>query len=735
MAIETDAVAQVEESRTELREKARKVLGITGEEKEKPPPLRPILKRTGVGWYPLTALGAIVVVNNFQGLAFIVLGPDIALSLGLSKATISLLVALNSAAGFAAALFFAAYVQNRPRRAMLVITAVFIWGVVGLGTGFVVGLLGMVLVRMLDGVTSSANYALDQPLLMDTYPPEGRVRALSYYQAFSVSQQIFPPLAIAILAGVFGLTWRGIFLAGGLMCVVVAFYAIRLRDPGFGHWDTGRVRELVRDGKVSDQRSDIEEHTRLGFFEIIRRILMIPTMRRILFSLGLAGMATVPFQTFFIFFLDERWGMLPEQRALFAMYAAAVAVAALLLFARRAEAIFRRDPARLFNIVALGLLIWIATVALGAVMPVFWLMALCFGLSITVWSAAQPGFYAGMYSIVPPPMRAHAGALSGLYIYAIGGIAGSILLGSVDQRFGVAGALVSLSIPGTISALLMHAASKTINKDLDQMIDEVIEEEEINKITSTGTHLPLLACRHIDFSYGQVQVLFDVSFTVDEGEMVALLGTNGAGKSTLLRVISGLGLPNRGTVRFEGTDITFLDAERRLQLGISQIPGRSIFGPLTVVQNLRLLSYSHGRDAKSIEAGIDASFDAFPVLAERRDQLAQTLSGGEQQMLALSKALILKPRLLLVDELSLGLAPTVIASLLDTVRKINQAGTAVVLVEQSVNIALSVVEHAYFMERGQIRFDGPADELLRRDDLVRSVFLKGAAAATEMKGS
>jgi ABC-type branched-subunit amino acid transport system ATPase component len=330
-------------------------------------------------------------------------------------------------------------------------------------------------------------------------------------------------------------------------------------------------------------------------------------------------------------------------------------------------------------------------------------------------------------------MRAHTSALAGLAQNFIGGLTGSIFLGSIDRRYGVTGALVALSIPGVISALMMRSASRTINKDLDRMIDEVVEEEEINKLKSSGRHLPLLACRHIDFSYGQVQVLFDVSFTVDEGEMVALLGTNGAGKSTLLRVISGLGLPTRGSVRFEGADITFLDAERRLQLGISQIPGRSIFDPLSVVDNLKLLSYSHGRDAKTIDAGIDASFEAFPVLAERRNQPAQTLSGGEQQMLALSKALILKPRLLLIDELSLGLAPTLIASLLETVRKINQAGTAVVLVEQSVNIALSLVQHAYFMERGQIRFDGRADELLQRDDLVRSVFLRGAAAAKEMK--
>jgi ABC-type branched-subunit amino acid transport system ATPase component len=238
----------------------------------------------------------------------------------------------------------------------------------------------------------------------------------------------------------------------------------------------------------------------------------------------------------------------------------------------------------------------------------------------------------------------------------------------------------------------------------------------------------MLHCRNIDFSYGQLQVLFDVSFTVDDGEMVALLGTNGAGKSTLLRVISGLGLPTRGSVRYRGADVTYIDAERRLGLGITQIPGgRAIFRSLSVEENLKLFGYTHGRDKRSIDDGIAATFDAFPRLLERREVPAGTLSGGEQQMLGLGKAFMLRPRLLLIDELSLGLAPKIVGELLDMVRRINAQGSAVVLVEQSVNVALSLVDHAYFMEKGEIRFDGRSDELLARGDLLRSVFLEGAA--------
>ena len=143
---------------------------------------------------------------------------------------------------------------------------------------------------------------------------------------------------------------------------------------------------------------------------------------------------------------------------------------------------------------------------------------------------------------------------------------------------------------------------------------------------------------------------------------------------------------------------------------------------------MKLFAFTHGRDKQAVERGIDATLEAFPRLAERRNVPAGTLSGGEQQMLGLGKAFILRPQLLLIDELSLGLAPKIVAELLEMVRRINTAGTAVVLVEQSVNVALSLVDHAYFMEKGEIRFDGKASDLLKRTDLLRSVFLKGAAA-------
>jgi ABC-type branched-subunit amino acid transport system ATPase component len=309
-----------------------------------------------------------------------------------------------------------------------------------------------------------------------------------------------------------------------------------------------------------------------------------------------------------------------------------------------------------------------------------------------------------------------------------GGLTGNFLMQAFATRYGLRWAffVIALAILGSGRAAARSA--RTVEADLDETVGALIEDHELRTRVSQGQHLPLLGVRHVDFSYGPVQVLFDVNFTVDDGEMVALLGTNGAGKSTLLRLISGISLPSRGSVHFRGSDITHVGPDSRVRLGISQVPGgRAVFGPMTVVDNLRVFGYTHGRDRRAVEAGIEASFAAFPSLAARADNLASTLSGGEQQMLGIAKAFVVRPRVLLIDELSLGLAPIVVGELLDTVREINAEGTAVVVVEQSVNIALALVDHAYFMEKGEIRFDGQADELASRPDLLRSVFLEGAA--------
>ena len=240
---------------------------------------------------------------------------------------------------------------------------------------------------------------------------------------------------------------------------------------------------------------------------------------------------------------------------------------------------------------------------------------------------------------------------------------------------------------------------------------------------------PLLSCRGVDVAYDKVQVLFGVDLDVERGEIVALLGTNGAGKSTLLKAVSGLVQPVAGTILFDGKDITRADAVATSRMGIVQVPGgKAVFPTLTVAEHFTVGAWLFAdEDPADVRARTEEVLDLFPRIRERWDQLAGNLSGGEQQQLALGMAFVAKPTLLVIDELSLGLAPTIVGQLLEIVRRIHASGCTIILVEQSVNVALTVATRAYFMEKGEVRFSGPTAELLERDDILRSVFLHGAS--------
>ncbi|HET9609602.1 MAG TPA: ATP-binding cassette domain-containing protein, partial [Acidimicrobiales bacterium] len=238
----------------------------------------------------------------------------------------------------------------------------------------------------------------------------------------------------------------------------------------------------------------------------------------------------------------------------------------------------------------------------------------------------------------------------------------------------------------------------------------------------------LLVVHDLEVGYGGVPVLFGVDLVVREGEAVALLGTNGAGKSTLLRAVSGVVPPTAGTVTFAGSDLTGLRPHEIAARGVVQMPGGAgIFPSLTVDENLRVAGWLHRRDAAGREAALARVRGLFPVLADRSGEQAGNLSGGQQQMLALAMVVLMRPRLVMIDELSLGLAPAVVSELLHFMDDLRAEGTTLVVVEQSINVALAIADRAVFLERGQVRFSGPAADLLDRPDLVRSVFL-GAAA-------
>ncbi|MDE7251522.1 MAG: ABC transporter ATP-binding protein [Acetatifactor sp.] len=232
----------------------------------------------------------------------------------------------------------------------------------------------------------------------------------------------------------------------------------------------------------------------------------------------------------------------------------------------------------------------------------------------------------------------------------------------------------------------------------------------------------MLEIKDIQVYYGMIQAIKGVSFHVDEGEVVALIGANGAGKTTILHTISGLLAPKNGSVLFEGQDITKIPGHKIVSMGMAHVPeGRRVFAQLTVLQNLKMGAYTR-KDKEEIRQTLQTVFERFPRLEERQNQLAGTLSGGEQQMLAMGRALMSHPKIILMDEPSMGLSPIFVNEIFDIIQEVSKGGTTVLLVEQNAKKALSIADRAYVLETGNIVLEGKAQDLLQ-DDSIRKAYL------------
>lgn len=232
----------------------------------------------------------------------------------------------------------------------------------------------------------------------------------------------------------------------------------------------------------------------------------------------------------------------------------------------------------------------------------------------------------------------------------------------------------------------------------------------------------LLNVNNLNTYYGAIHALKGVSIKVNQGEIVSLIGSNGAGKSTLVNTIAGLLRPKSGSIEFQGKDITKMEAYNVLKEGISLSPeGREVFGSLTVEENLKLGAYTR-KDIKEINESYDYVYKLFPKLKERKGQYAGTLSGGEQQMLAIARSLMGKPKLLLLDEPSLGLAPNIVSQIFELIKEISKEGITILLIEQNAFMALKISDRAYVLENGVVSLEGPSNEIIN-DDKVREIYL------------
>jgi ABC-type branched-subunit amino acid transport system ATPase component/MFS family permease len=731
------AIAEMEDEARRLQQAGRGAVGVVG--RFELGPMADALRASGLPWYPLLAVSALGGVDALFAVSLTNANAPVSLSLGIPNLTLLLYIRL---VGLAVVGLVALHLIRRggDRRGValgggvLAVAALLSAGVARNAWAFAAA-------ALLGALGSGAAQAVHRPLVFDHYRPEVRVRAMTAY-AGGVMLAAATASAVAPASDALGLTWRSVFVVVAGAGALGVLAAARLRDAAEAGWESRVIAGLVHrrlgppapapggsgqpDGAGEPDGAGVPDVT-LTATQRLRQVIATPAARPLLFAAAAFGLFLVTIPPYLLTFWRHHWRMGPD--AAVGLYAGLCLVSLLGLawFGRRGELAFRASPARMLRLTSRAMCLGAVSLSLAVAVGAFPLMVLLLGIAFATLVVVLPATSVALLSVVRPRNRSHASLALGLAVVQ-GGLTGTFLMQAFATRYGLTWAFLVLALLVFGAAGAAARAARTVEADLDETVGAMLEEHELRTRVSQGQHLPLLGVRHVEFSYGPVQVLFDVNFTVDDGEMVALLGTNGAGKSTLLRLISGVSLPSRGSVHFRGADITHTGPDERVRLGISEVPGgRAVFGTMTVVENLRVFGYTYGRDRKAVEAGIEASLAAFPSLATRADNLAGTLSGGEQQMLGVAKAFVVRPRVLLIDELSLGLAPIVVGELLDTVRRINAEGTAVVVVEQSVNIALGLVDHAYFMEKGEIRFDGRADALARRPDLLRSVFLQGAA--------
>ncbi len=676
------------------------------------------------GWSMLSVLLLISVVEEFDRIALVVLGPDVQDTLGISD---TMLLGLSSFGGVVLVLSTIpfAWLADRYNRTRVLAGATAFWGVLVAFTGVVQNAFQLAIGRAGSGIGAGAKIPIAPSLIADQYPIGIRSRAFAAEALGRPIGQVIGPLlagGIVLLAGDDPDDWRIVMFVFAVPAILLAFAALRLREP-----QRGRNEQTAVLGAVLDELDD-DPPVRLS--SAFQRLKNVRSFYYLVVGIGVLGFALVAVPTTMGLLLEEEYGYGAFTRGWIISISWAAALIAIPVAGKLGDRIFRRDPRRALWLMGLLIVLYGVFVTIGVRSgPAVWLIAF-YTLGNACQGAAFTQVGPTISAVVPYRMRAQAFALIGVYIFLMGGFFGGLLTGAFSDAYGERTALTIVVPPAALigGALVMYG-SRFMKRDISLVVEELLDEQaERRRATADPGQVPVLQVRGVDVSYGNLQVLFGVDIEVARGETVALLGTNGAGKSTLLKAVTGLHMPDRGAVRMNGRDVTLVDPEYRAGMGMVSVPGgEALFTSQTVAENLEVWSWLIDDPAERARR-MERVFVAFPELSGRLGDRAGSLSGGQQQMLALSKAVLLEPEILLIDELSLGLAPLVVQKLLGVVEDLKAQGVTMVIVEQSVNVALSVADRAVFMERGRVRFSGPAAELLERDDLLRAVFLSGEGA-------
>ncbi|MDI2124669.1 ATP-binding protein [Yinghuangia seranimata] len=664
----------------------------------------------------LTALSAF---DELETATLSVLAPDIRDTFGMGDGTIVFLSAASGAFLVLGALPMG-WLADRRRRGTVAAWAGLAFSAFVFACGLVANTFLMFLARLGVGVAKSSTMPVHGSLIADTYPIAVRGRLAATSGIAGRLAAVLSPLAVGGIAALAGgdQGWRWAFLVLGVPSAIVAVLAFRLPEPPRGQNEMKAVLgEVLQD----------DEPMPISVEAAFARLMRIRTMRTVVMAFAAVGFGLFTGPVLTNLWMEDRFGLGTFERGVYGTIGGLGVLATLPFIGPRYDRLYRQDPSRALKLI--GFLI----LPVAALMPLQWFMPTAPAfvavsmLPMILLSSAFAMIGPVMQSVAPYRLRGLGAAMASLYVFFIGATGGSLLsalfLDSYDARV----AALLIGVPSTlVGGLMLVRSASFIKNDLSLVVHELREElDERDRQSRDPEHIPVLQVNHIDFEYGNVQVLFDVGFEVRRGEVLALLGTNGAGKSTILKAVCGLGTPSRGVVRLNGRTITYVAPEQRGRFGIRLLPGgKGVFPGMTVRENLEMAAFQLRDTTREHRDGRRAYvLDLFPDLAARLGQRAGSMSGGQQQQLALAMVLMHDPQVLLIDELSLGLAPVVVQDLLAVIERLKADGLTMIIVEQSLNVALAVADRAVFLEKGQVRFTGDARELAERDDLARAVFL------------
>ena len=658
---------------------------------------------------PLGVLMAVSAVDGWDIAAFSVLTPEIRHAFHLSLAGIGVIAALVAPVSILLTLPIA-FLGDRRRRTLISAIGLTVWaGATGL-TGIAPVTAVLVIGRMLARAGSDAD-TVHQSLLADYYPPSHRSNAFFSYELGGIVGFLISPVIAGFLSDWVG--WRATFVVIIPVALLVAWQVRRLPEPRRGELDRLSLG-------VEEDVAAVEEEP-AGFGETLRVLRSYPAAMWVYVSIPLRLGSFAAVGLIYSTYLHDEFGLGARGRGLVIGFNAPFTILSIVLTGVVVQRLVKRDQLRRATLALIALdVVSDLTVMLMVFAPNI-AFALFGNYLTTVLSAGiEIGLGVVLSMLVPPRMRTLAFASGALW--AVLAVPMLPAAGALADSHGTRVAIAAFIPVALLGSLCLYMATRSLDDGIARSRHDAVNRVLYRRKRAMGDQV-LLSVSDVVVELSGTTVLDHVSFDVTDGELLALLGTNGAGKTTLMRALTGLVTPTNGTLIFDGVELGGADPAKTFRLGMAYAPGAPyLYDGLTVAENLRAAGWRQRRDSAGLLAAIEDTLDVLPQLRTRLDVRAGELSGGERQLVNLAQALLSRPRLLLLDELTLGLSPAASEIVLEAVRAINASGVTVVFVEQSVDRALRLAERAIYIDRGAVQFDGPTAELRNNPGVLRAAF-------------